>query len=61
VGDVLSQKFRKLPVVASEEYTRLGIRWYAEGPFKKESVFGKEVKGPLTLPDCRLAVSEAHQ
>ena len=45
LSEILRQHSEKVRVNPKEEYTRLGVRWYAEGPFKKDTVLGKEIKG----------------
>jgi type I restriction enzyme S subunit len=45
LGELLVQQERKRAIVATEKYVRLGVRWYAEGPFMKDAVVGSDVKG----------------
>ncbi len=43
VGDVLSQVERSEPVDPSKPYDLLGVRWYGEGLFVRESRLGAEI------------------
>jgi type I restriction enzyme S subunit len=45
LGELLIQQERKVAVVATEKYVRLGMHWYGDGPFTKDTVVGSEVKG----------------
>lgn len=45
LGEILHQRDNKVRVRGEERYTRLGVRWYAEGAFRKEEVAGSEIKG----------------
>jgi type I restriction enzyme S subunit len=44
LGEVLKQRIEKVEVKPDEEYTRLGVHWYAAGPFKKDVVLGEEIR-----------------
>jgi type I restriction enzyme S subunit len=44
LGEVLEQRIEKVEVKPDEEYTRLGVHWYAAGPFKKDVVLGEEIR-----------------
>ncbi len=43
--NLLQQQQHKIRLEKNIIYTRLGVRWYAEGPFIKEAVKGSEIKG----------------
>ncbi|MDD5645665.1 MAG: restriction endonuclease subunit S [Candidatus Bipolaricaulis sp.] len=45
LGKVLSQANRRVQVQSTERYDRLGVRWYAAGPFLKDVAAGSEIKG----------------
>jgi len=45
LGEVLSQTDSRVAVKPDEEYERLGVRWYACGPFIKDASPGSEIKG----------------
>jgi type I restriction enzyme S subunit len=45
LAKVLSQANRRVQVQSTERYARLGVRWYAAGPFLKEVAAGSEIKG----------------
>jgi type I restriction enzyme, S subunit len=45
LGTLLEQQERKVRLEPDKTYTRLGVRWYAEGPFVKEAVLGRDIKG----------------
>jgi type I restriction enzyme, S subunit len=45
LGRLLEQQERKVRLEPDKTYTRLGVRWYAEGPFVKEAVLGRDIKG----------------
>ena len=45
LGSVLTQQARQVRVRPNCRYTRLGVRWYAEGPFTKDECLGTEIKG----------------
>ncbi len=47
MGDVLTQRTQAVRVTAGGRYTRLGVRWYAEGPFNKQPVSGGEIRGQV--------------
>jgi len=44
LGTVLQRKNRRVRVEATERYARLGVRWYAAGPFVKDVATGSEIK-----------------
>ena len=43
--EVLVQQVRQVAVQAESIYRRLGVCWYAEGPFLKDTVLGREIRG----------------
>ena len=45
LGDILTQRIRKVRVEPNQRYTRLGVHWYAEGPFRKDEVLGETIRG----------------
>lgn len=45
LGELLRQRTEKVRLRAEGEYERLGVRWYAEGVFRKEKATGSEIKG----------------
>jgi type I restriction enzyme S subunit len=51
LGEILTQRVRKVEVESAQKYTRLGVHWYAEGPFRKDEVLGEEIqsKYPYTV------------
>lgn len=45
LGDLATQYMAPFSVVADEEYVNLGVKWYAEGVFARESKLGATIKG----------------
>jgi len=42
---ILTQQSRQVRVEPTKSYRRLGVRWYAEGPFVKDVASGRKIKG----------------
>lgn len=45
LGDVATQYIEPLRVQSDETYTNLGVKWYGEGAFARESKLGSAIKG----------------
>jgi len=45
IGSIAKQYVVPKPVKAAELYTNLGVKWYGEGVFARESKLGREIKG----------------
>jgi hypothetical protein len=50
IGDVVSQMLTREPVQPDKEYRMAGVKWYAEGVFHRETVFGKEMSAKHVAP-----------
>jgi restriction endonuclease S subunit len=50
VGDVLHQVKERVKVEGKKEYKLIGVKWYGEGTFHRETVLGSEISATYLYP-----------